>query len=336
MKALVYTGPHTMALQDVDEPRPSGADDVLLRIEACGICGSDMHAWHGHDERRPAPLILGHEAVGVAVGGPHAGRRFVVNPLVTCQSCEDCRAGRENLCAQRQIISMPPREGAFAQYLVMPERNLVPVPDGVLTSAAALSEPLACGWHAVRLARRAASEPLAACRCLVLGGGAIGLGVALALGSGSAGEIWIGETNPARRPLLQRAGDFRVFDPLTGHGPEAGSVDIVVDAVGLDATRAQACASVRPGGVIAHIGLGAGSGGLDVRRMTLQEITFFGTYTYTVQDFKDTAAAIFAGQLGSLDWAEVRALRDGAEAFADIDAGRASAPKIILRPWDED
>ncbi|MGI9521844.1 MAG: alcohol dehydrogenase catalytic domain-containing protein [Hyphomicrobiaceae bacterium] len=332
MKALVYTAPHSVELQVATRPRLTVNDNVLIQVEACGICGSDMHAWHGHDERRPAPLILGHEAVGVVVEGPNAGTRVVVNPLVTCQTCENCQSGRENLCLYRQIISMPPRNGAFAQYLVMPERNLMPVPDHVAPTVAALTEPLACGWHAVRLLGQALIKPLDEARSVVLGGGAIGLGASLALAANEVNEIWLGETNPERRALLKRNGNFRVFDPLGGRGPENAAADIVVDAVGLDSTRARACVYARPGGAIAHIGLGAGNGGLDVRRMTLQEITFLGTYTYTAQDFCDTATAVFDGCLGPLDWPEVRPLEDGAQAFADIDAGRVAAPKIILRP----
>ena len=152
MKALVYTGEKTMKFTDVDDPRPA-AGQALIRVKASGICGSDMHAWAGHDERRPAPLILGHEAAGEIVGFGGAVRRVTVNPLVTCGTCEACVAGRDNLCASRQIISMPPREGAFAELLAMPEGNLVNVPDHVPLESAALCEPLACGWHAVRLAK---------------------------------------------------------------------------------------------------------------------------------------------------------------------------------------
>ncbi|MEM8851924.1 MAG: galactitol-1-phosphate 5-dehydrogenase, partial [Pseudomonadota bacterium] len=102
--------------------------------------------------------------------------------------------------------------------------------------------------------------------------------------------------------------------------------------VGLDATRATASAHVRPGGAILHIGLGPGLGGLDVRRFTLQEIAFLGTYTYTADDFRATVAAMADGRLGPLDWTETRPLSEGARAFADIRAGRVAAPKIILEP----
>ena len=331
MRALVYTGPKALEMRDVPDPEPKSGE-VIVEVNAVGICGSDMHAYLGHDERRPAPLILGHEAAGVVVEGPGRGRRVTVNPLVACGQCDACISGRANLCPYRQIISMPPREGAFARYVAIPERNTVTVPGNVPFAKAALAEPIACGWHAVGLAERTLARPLAAARCLVLGGGAIGMGAALVLAGRGACEVWIADTNADRRAAIGKAGDFRVFDPLSGTGPETGSADLVVDAVGLAATRSAASAAARPGGVIVHIGLGEATGGLDVRRMTLQEITFIGTYTYTPADFRDTAQAIFDGHLGALDWMEERDLDDGAAAFGQIDAGQVAAPKVILRP----
>ena len=328
MKALVYTDAETLDYREAPDPEPG--EDALIRVAHVGICGSDMHAWAGHDERRPAPLILGHEVSGVVVEGPGAGGRVAINPLVTCGVCAFCLSGRDNLCGTRQIISMPPREGAFAELLAMPPCSLIAIPDGVPTEKAVLAEPLACGWHAVRLARRVLDRPIGEARCLILGGGAVGLGAALVLSADGAMEIHIAETNSARRGIVSRAGEFRVFDPLVAECPEA--VDLVIDAAGFDATRAVASAAVRPGGAILHIGLGSAAGGLDIRRMTLQEITFIGTYTYSATDFRETAAAIFSGRLGALDWTEIRPLSEGARAFADIHAGRAVAPKIILVP----
>ncbi|MYA96320.1 MAG: alcohol dehydrogenase catalytic domain-containing protein [Nitrospinae bacterium] len=328
MKALVYTGPQTLDYRDA--PDPEIGENALIRVAHVGICGSDMHAWAGHDERRPAPLILGHEVSGSVVEGPGAGSRVAVNPLVTCGECEACRSGRENLCATREIISMPPREGAFAELLAMPAGNLIPIPEGFPTGKAALTEPLSCGWHAVRLAQRFLDRPISEARCLVIGGGAIGLGAALILGDRDAAEIHIAEINPSRRAILSRAGGFRVYDPSSEKDPEA--VDLVIDAVGFEATRASASAAVRPGGAILHIGLGSAAGGLDIRRMTLQEIAFIGAYTYSAADFRETAEAIFSGRLGALDWTDIRPLSEGAGAFADMKSGRAAAPKIVLAP----
>ena len=325
MKALVYTGPETLTFGDRSDPSPEPGE-ALVRIEAVGICGSDMHAYLGHDDRRPAPLILGHEAAGIITGGPRDGERVTINPLVSCGTCPAGTAGRDNLCATRQIISMPPREGAFAQWVGMPERNLVTVPDTVPLAMAALAEPLAVSWHAVRLGMEALHEG-APRDALVIGGGAIGLAAALALNAYGIEDVTIAEPNPARAGFLaERCGQNVV-------SAAEKSYSLVVDAVGYAATRAIASAQARPGGIILHIGLGEDTGGLDVRRMTLQEISFVGTYTYTAQDFRDTAQAIFDGRLGPLDWIETRPLDQGAAAFAALRAGQIATPKIILEPW---
>ena len=329
MKALVYTGPEHLAYQSMPDPAPR-AGEVLVRVESVGICGSDMHAFLGHDERRPAPLILGHEAAGVVTGGPRDGERVTVNPLVTCGDCPACRSGRDNLCPKRQIISMQPREGAFAQWLAIPERNLVTVPDHVSFDQASLAEPIACGWHAATEARRILRPQEGPVRALVFGGGAIGLGASLSLKAQGVADVTIIEPNALRRDFLIGSCDQLAIEPA---GLAADALfDLVIDGVGYAATRQSASAHTRPGGVIAHIGLGEGSGGLDIRRMTLQEITFIGTYTYTADDFRQTAQAIFDGRLGPLDWTEARPLADGQAAFADIRNGRAASPKLILKP----
>ena len=328
MRALVYTGVETLEMCDM--PRPNVApDQSLIRIYASGLCGSDMHAYLGHDDRRPVPLILGHEAAGIVEG---TGRRVTINPLVTCGTCDACRRGRDNLCPDRLIISMPPREGAFAPFVAMADVNLVTVPDHVSFEKAALAEPLACGWHAVRLTEEAADRPLDQARCLVIGGGAIGVGAALALRAFGAVDITVIEPNGMRRAALDDISGFVAVDQ-DGFG---GHAHVVIDAVGYASTRADATTFAHPGGVIAHIGLGEGAGGLDIRRMTLQEITFIGTYTYTMADFRETAQAIFDGQLGPLDWIETRPLDAGAAAFSDLHAGRVASPKIIFIPNQEE
>lgn len=324
MKALVYTGPEGLSYRDVPDPEP-GAGEVPVRIESVGICGSDMHAYLGHDARRPAPLILGHEGAGVISSGPRAGERVTINPLVSCGKCPACVARRENLCPERQIISMPPREGAFAQSVVMRQANLVTVPEHVPLDQAALAEPMAVSWHSVRLGLEALPHDMDR-RALVIGGGAIGLAAALALKAMGCNVVTMSEPNVMRRSYLNLNFDLDVVAEAEGGFP------LVIDAVGYAATRAVASAKVEPGGVIVHIGLGEDEGGLDIRRMTLQEITFIGTYTYTDQDFRDCAEAMFAGRLGALDWTETRDLSDGARAFQDIRSGRVAAPKIILKP----
>tara|TARA_B100001121_G_C18629507_1_gene593598 strand:- start:833 stop:1270 length:438 start_codon:yes stop_codon:yes gene_type:complete len=140
-------------------------------------------------------------------------------------------------------------------------------------------------------------------------------------------ELTISELNPLRREYLPEHIDAEVLEKTENSFP------IVIDAVGFDTTRSAASQLVSPGGVIAHVGLGDNADGLDIRRFTLQEITFIGTYAYTAQDFKDTAEALFTGRLGLLDWIEKRPLSDGRYSFRDLLRNTVAAPKIVLKPW---
>jgi len=327
MKALVYTANQEMTYRDEPEPRPE-AGDALIAIEAVGICGSDMHAYLGHDERRVPPLILGHEAVGTVLEGEHSGQRVVLNPLITCGVCDDCLGGRQNLCAQRDLIGMY-RAGAFAEQIAIPERNLIPVPDGMPGAHAALTEPGATGLHAILLAERVVSRPLSELSALVMGAGSVGLLTALLLRDKGVGRIVIAETNPLRRELVDQHCDFELIDPRA-QKPAAQEFDCVFDAVGSAVTRAQAVESTRSGGLIVHIGLMDNEGSMDVRAMTLREITFIGTYTYTPVDLRATLAKLHSGALGSLGWLEQRPLEAGADAFAELLQGQCAAPKVVL------
>ena len=167
MKALVYTANEEMTFRDEPNPQPD-AEDALISIHSVGICGSDMHAYLGHDERRIPPLILGHEAVGTVVEGSNPGKTVVLNPLITCGKCKPCLDGRQNLCAERDLIGMY-RPGAFAEQIAIPEKNLIAVPSGMDTNKAALTEPGATALHAVLLAEKSSSRPISESKALVIG-----------------------------------------------------------------------------------------------------------------------------------------------------------------------
>lgn len=329
MKALVYTGNREVTYRD--EPDPAlAAGEVVLRIDAAGICGSDMHAYHGHDPRRVPPLILGHELAATIVAGSQAGKRVTVNPLITCGRCEYCMGGRDNLCANRTMIGMT-RPGGFAELMSIPATSLIDIPQDMSVKQAALTEPAATALHALNIAARALARPLPEARVLVLGGGAIGLLAALLLKSYGCRDTELAETNALRRASAAATGACNAFDPAAAPARD-NAFDLVIDAVGGKATRNTALASVKPGGVVVHIGLMDSAGEIDMRRLTLAEITLIGTYTYTTADLRATVQALYCGAFGDLGWVEERPLEDGAAAFAAIDEGRAAAAKIVLRP----
>jgi threonine dehydrogenase-like Zn-dependent dehydrogenase len=186
--------------------------------------------------------------------------------------------------------------------------------------------------HALNKAAGALVRPIAECAVLILGGGAIGLLAALLVRSDGCRRVQLGEPNALRRASVQKSAGCHTYDPASTPGPAENSVDLVVDAVGSEATRKAALAAVKPGGVIVHVGLASGASEIDMRKLTLAEITLIGVYTYTTADLRAAVVALHEGTFGELSWVEERALADGAQAFRDLDQGRAAAAKIVLRP----
>jgi len=334
MKAIVYTQPDAVAMLDRDMPALVPGE-LLLRIDASGICGSDLHAYHGHDPRRKPGLVLGHEFAGTVVASSdesrmRVGQRVTANPLITCGHCDYCLQGRDNLCANRGMVGMN-RPGALSEYLAIPIRCAIPIPDAMASVSAALTEPAATALHAVNLTMRAMSRPLPEARVLIIGGGAIGMLTGALVSAYGCRHLCIAETNALRQASVRRHLGCDVIDPLADP-PADSSFDVVIDAVGAAPTRNLAIAAIRPGGVIMHIGLQAWSSEIDMRKLTLAEITLLGTYTYTMADMHATVRALEAGSFGALDWVETRALSDAPAAFADLAAGRVAAGKVVLLP----
>ena len=333
MKALVYTQPNEVQLLERSAPTLD-AGEVILKIEAVGICGSDMHAYHGHDPRRKPGLVLGHEFCGTVVESASPlyakGTRVTGNPLITCGTCDYCVQGRNNLCSRRTMVGMT-RPGAFAELMSIPAASLIDMPQEMSAVHAAVTEPAATALHAINLSMKVLVRPVQECRVLILGGGAIGMLSALLLKHYGCGDLTVAEVNPLRRELLETHAGVNTYNPKDSSPPE-DSFDYVIDAVGSKITRNTAMASVRAGGVIMHIGLQDWASEIDMRRLTLAEITLLGTYTYTTADLRATVAAIHRGAFGNLSWVDVRPLADGAKAFKDLDEGKAASAKVILCP----
>ena len=201
MQALVLTAPSQLEVQPMPDPVPA-EDEVLLRIHACGICGSDIHGWDGSTGRRRPPLIMGHEAAGevLAVGsratGWSPGDRVTFDSTISCGACPSCAAGQVNLCAHRRVVGVAPAEyrqhGAFAERLALPARILYRLPDTLPYPEAAMVEPVSIAVHAVtrwREALRGRGEEPTGQPVVVIGAGMIGLLVIQALRWAGAGEM---------------------------------------------------------------------------------------------------------------------------------------------------
>jgi len=334
MKALVYTQPNEM--QVLDRPYPSlDQDEVVLKIESVGICGSDMHAFHGHDPRRKPGLVLGHEFAGTVADTNSSlfteGQRVTGNPLITCGHCEYCLQGRNNLCANRTMVGMT-RPGAFAQYMSIPASSLIAIPEDLSLDAAALTEPAATAVHAINLSMRALQRPIQECRVLILGGGAIGMLSALLLKHYGVDDLTVAEVNPLRREAIEKYVGCKTINPIDEKMAE-NSYEFVMDCVGAAVTRNTALAAVKPGGVMMHVGLQDWASEIDMRKLTLAEITLLGTYTYSTVDLQATVNLLARHAFGNLAWVETRSLDDGPQAFNDLHAGKTAAAKVLLKPF---
>jgi len=332
MQALVYTDTQTLIYKEEKNPNLKNGESII-KVFASGICGSDMHAYHGKDNRRIPPLILGHEVSGTIDKGKEIGKKVVLNPLITCGLCDYCKNKREHLCLKRIILGMNrpiERQGGFAEYVSIPDKNIYELPKNLNMKEAPIAEPCAVALHAVELGEKNLFKPINESKALVIGAGAIGLLCGLIVSKlKNCKDIIIVEPNDKRLKESLKHLDADGFKP-NSKNLYADSFDIVFDTVGLEATRKQAIHSVKPGGIIIHIGLTQPSGTFDFRKTTLQEITFIGTYCYTNNDFEKTLNILNNKQIGNLEWIEYRKLQDGPLAFKEIHNGSCSSPKIIL------
>jgi 2-desacetyl-2-hydroxyethyl bacteriochlorophyllide A dehydrogenase len=341
MKALVWTAPEQMVIETVADPVPA-EDEVLIRVEAVGICGSEIEGYLGHNSLRVPPLIMGHEfcgrivACGSRAGQFSPGQKVVVNPLQSCGACRNCRKGQPQLCPSRNIVGIH-RPGAFGQLVAVPASGVVPVPDEMDSFRAALSEPLACSLRATRRAMERHFSP----NVLVIGAGGIGLLCAKVAKLLGARRVTVADTHPDRLKIaLDTAGDA-VVNPASEDLPKAAAqiagedgIDVVIDAAGFQPTRSAALALVNPGGTVMNIGLGIDETQLKINHLIRSEIEVLGSFCYTKQDFHDAVQLLTDGRVNGQGWTEVRPMSEGFAAFQDLTGGKVKNGKIFLSMED--
>ncbi|BBH20313.1 galactitol-1-phosphate 5-dehydrogenase [Paenibacillus baekrokdamisoli] len=339
MRAMVWTGPNMMNILDKEIPE-LGPTEVLIKVETVGICGSDLEGYLGHNSLRVPPLQMGHEfagiiaAVGSEVTNLQVGKRVVVNPLITCGDCLQCKRGSHSLCKTRQIIGIH-RPGGYAEYVTAPDSNVYPIEDHLSFETAALTEPLACSLRATRRAMERHDSP----HVVVIGAGSIGLlsgFVARILG---AGKIYLLDVNEERIATAKKfsfddvfhSGTPNLIDHLQGL---AGNIDVIIDAVGLQSTRELAIKLVEPGGTIMNIGIGIDGTNLPVNHLIRSEIEIKGSFCYSEQDFIDSLQLLTDGRVSEHGWSVIRSLEEGPSSFAELTSGKSGVGKILLHPSD--
>lgn len=338
MQALVYRAYGELEVRAVPEPR-AGPGEVVVRVGACGICGSELSSFASRSTRRVPPLVMGHEfagsiaAVGEGVTGLREGDRVVVNSLVHCGTCDLCRRGATHLCRNRQVFGMH-RPGAFAELVAAPAGIVYAMPEGMTAVQGALVEPLANGIHVVTLA---AGNPMES--VVVIGAGPIGLmclQAALQLGAKRAA---MSEPNPQRREVAVALGAHTAWDPRESglaaaveRWTDGEGADLVIDAVGSSETKRESVVAARPGGEIVWIGLHGDEVTLNSFDLVLSERRVTGSYGARESDIRTAIRWFAEGRVGTDPWVETVPLSRGAEAFFAALRQEGDAVKVVLEP----
>lgn len=339
MRAIVMNEIGSMRVEDRPTPAP-GAGEVLVRIAATGICGSDIHGYTGENGRRFPGQIMGHESSGTIAalgegadaGELHIGQPVTFNPVVLPEEELTTYAGREQHAPGRTVVGVTPEvPAAFADYLVLPARNIVPLPESMPIEYGALIEPFAVAVHAVRRVLRPADK-----RALVVGGGPIGQSTVLALKMHELSSIYISEPDPVRRDLCQRLGaivldteDQTLSEALQDHG---GNVDVAVDAVGISSTVRESLEATVRGGSVSLVGMGSPELDLAAYRISTDERSLVGSFTYPAQDFVDAAGYIAAQPSEAAELISRSISPEETDAaFAGLAAGDGTPGKVLVR-----
>ena len=338
MRVLRYPEFDRLEIGDAD-PLPLRPDEVRLRVAACGICGSELESFKTHSPRRPPPLVMGHEFCGTItetgseVREWRTGARVVSNSLVPCGHCARCARGDTHLCADRQIFGMH-RPGAFAEFVNVPARCLLPWPEDLPAAAAALAEPLANGLHVVNLTRH-----LPAATALVIGAGPIGLFCQQALQVQRGARVFVTDLSPERLAVARKLGAARIINPREEDvakvvAAETGGegADLTVDAVGSALTKKTSLGALRPGGATVWIGLHENTVTLDTYGITLPEKQVLGTYAAKLEELRLALDLMASGQVAALSWVQSFPLTAGVEAFHRMLAAKGADIKGVLCP----
>jgi threonine dehydrogenase-like Zn-dependent dehydrogenase len=333
MKAIVWQGPERMAIEDRPDPPDPAPGDVILRPEAVGICGSEIEGYLGHMGNRTPPLVMGHEFAGTVIAAGDGaeewvGRRVAVNPIESCGECRLCRTGNENICPERTLIGIH-SSGAFADLVRAPAANARELPDGVSSRVGALVEPLANGVHAVRLGLDGFDVE----RSVVLGAGTIGLVTLQAARLAGIPYVGVLELSEERRAQARALGADEVFGDVGEAAEAIGGMgaDLVLDAVGAQATRAAALELVRPGGRAVYVGLAADDTTLGFHDVVRRQVTLQGSYAYTMADYDQAHQWLISGEASLGDLPDVLPLEDGPDMFARLAKGPPPAQvKVFL------
>jgi len=342
MKALLLSQYRHLEVANVADPIP-GPGEVLVRVAACGICGSDVHGYDGSSGRRIPPIIMGHEAAGtIAAIGPDvegftAGDRITFDSTVYCGACSHCRRGNVNLCDQRQVLGVScgdyRRSGAFAELVAVPSRIVYKLPSNLSFTDAAMLEAVAVAIHAVSLVP---IEP--GNRAVVVGAGTIGLLVQQALRIAGCSEVYVTDIDPTRLKLSEQLGATATL--LSGTGMVEAimrrtggrGVEVAIEAVGITETITSAIDAVSKNGKVVLVGNISPEVTIPLQKVVTRQLRLQGSCA-SAGEYPRAIELMSCGKIQVKPLiSAVAPLAEGARWFERLYAREPNLTKIVLSP----
>jgi threonine dehydrogenase-like Zn-dependent dehydrogenase len=343
MKALVLKEYKQFVCEDVPAP-VAGPADVIIAVRTCGICGSDVHGMDGSTGRRRPPIIMGHEAAGViasvgsGVTGWKAGDRVTFDSTIYCGHCEFCRRGLINLCDNRRVLGVSCEDyrqnGAFAEYVAVPQHILYRLPDGLSFEHAALVEPFAIALHAIRRAPPTLNDTV-----VVVGAGMIGLALVQALSQAGCGRLIAVDIATDKLALAAKCGATNTINSSTEDAPAAIlrltqglGADLAFEAVGVPATVNLALRCLRKGGAATLIGNVTSKVEFPLQTVVTRELTIHGSCA-SQGEYPACLDMLARGALRAAPLISATApLAEGAAWFDRLYRKEAGLLKVVLKP----
>ena len=342
MKALLLSKYRQLEMAEVPTPA-AGAGEVLIRVGACGICGSDVHGYDGSSGRRIPPIVMGHEAagriaaVGAGVSGLAEGDRVTFDSTIYCGACGYCKRGEVNLCDHRQVLGVScgdyRRAGAFAEFVTVPARVVYKLPESISFADAAMLEAVAVAIHAVSLAAISGETT-----ALVVGAGTIGVLTLQALRAAGCKRVFVSDVDATRLKLAKELGamdvllaDADVLSQILQRTAEVG-VDVAMEAVGANATVNAAIASVRKGGTVVLVGNISPEVTLPLQKVVTRQIRLQGSCA-SAGEYPQAIELLANGAIRVKPLiTAVAPLAEGPQWFERLYAREPNLMKVVLTP----
>ena len=339
MKAAIWYGGKDIRVEEVLEP-DLGPNDVLVRVKAVGICGSDLHAYEGISKRRVPPLVMGHEIageiaeIGRDVKGFQREDKVIVQPVLRCGECEQCKSGNENICRNMRLMGLHV-PGGFAEYVGVPANNCYGMPSPLTFEKACLTEPLSVAVHVANNLPTRVSDTI-----LIVGAGIVGSMITQVARLRTSGRIIVTDILDSRLDLAKKLGADIAINPREKDVAEeilkmtdGNGVDVSIEVVGIQATIQQALASVKKGGTVIAVGLLEKNMEIDMMKVVSSELRLHGSYTYNDYDFRSGISLMAKDRVNLQPYlTDIFPLEDALKGFEEMATNKENVLKAILKP----